>query len=131
MSISCKFYENLDDEQTAYLFVEILNNTNDMKPQEIRNAISGLFSTWVRDTARGNNDKDIKPHELFSFTVDEKGKKTLTLLPAWKLKGRMEVDEWLSELVYMWKKIWTLGRYTESTYSMGKRFTSAKWRIFC
>ena len=107
--VSCKFYENLDEEQTAYLFVEILNNTNDMKPQEIRNAISGLFSTWVRDTARGNEDKDIDPHKLFSFTVDEKGKKTLTLLPAWKLKGRMEVEEWLSELAYMWKKKWTLG----------------------
>jgi len=113
--ISGKFYENLDDEQTAYLFVEILNNTNDMKPQEIRNAISGLFSTWVRNTARGNDDKDIKPYKLFSFTVNEKGKKTLTLLPAWKLKGRMEVDEWVSELVYMFKKSWKLALHIKHT----------------
>ena len=102
------FYENLKDEQTAYLFVEILNNTNDMKPQEIRNAISGIFSTWVRDTARGYGI-DLKPHKLFSYTTDTKGKKILTYLPAFKLKGRMEVDEWVSELTYMHTNTWKLG----------------------
>ena len=50
---SCVWYENISDAQTAELFVEVLNNTNDMKAQEIRNAVRGLFSTWARDTARG------------------------------------------------------------------------------
>ena len=106
--ISCKYYENITAEQTAHLFVEILNNTNDMKPQEIRNAISGIFSTWVRDTARGLG-KDKPPHKLFSYTTDIKDKKTLTYLPAFKLKGRMEVDEWVSELTYMHTNTWKLG----------------------
>ena len=37
--ISCKWYENLTDQQTSLSFIKVLNNVNDMKPQEIRNAI--------------------------------------------------------------------------------------------
>ena len=107
--ISCVWYENLSDEQTAELFVEILNNTNDMRPQEIRNAVKGLLSTWIRNTARGYKEQKIKQHKLFERTEDGKGMKIISGWPPKKLKGRMEVDEWLSELVYMIKNGWKNG----------------------
>jgi hypothetical protein len=103
--ISCVWYENISDIQTAELFVEVLNKTNDMKPQEIRNAIAGLFSTWCRDTARGNPDINKKPHKLLERTADGKMK----LFGDWTLRGRMEVDEWLSELSYMKIHGWKSG----------------------
>jgi len=97
--ISCLWYENLSDEQTADLFINVLNNTNSMKPQEIRNAIRGHLSQWIRNTCRfemrdklferitsdGNGNKQKLKHFADSFT----------------LSGRMEVDEWLSELVFL------------------------------
>ena len=106
---SCVWYENISDAQTAELFVEVLNNTNDMKAQEIRNAVRGLFSTWARDTARGWKEMNIKPHKLFERTPDGKGMKIIMGWPSKKLKGRMEVDEWLSELVYMKTHGWKSG----------------------
>ena len=107
--ISCVWYENISDAQTAELFVEVLNRTNDMKPQEIRNAVRGLFSTWVRDTARGWKEMGKKPHKLFQRTEDGKSMKIIAGWPSKKLQGRMEVDEWLSELVYMVKNGWKSG----------------------
>lgn len=93
------WYENLSDDQVSTLFVEVLNNTNDMTAQEMRNAMRGLFSTYVRDRARFE-----KQHELFKRITEKDGKKEITYLkhlPKIKLKGRMEVDEWLSELIYL------------------------------
>jgi len=93
------WYENLNDDQVSTLFVEVLNNTNDMTAQEMRNAMRGLFSTYVRDRARFE-----KRHELFTRITETDGKKEITYLkylPKIKLKGRMEVDEWLSQLIYM------------------------------
>ena len=68
--ISCKWYENINDIQTAFLFIHVLNNVNDMKPQEKRNAILGFYSTFVRDTAR------FEPHDLFARITETKGKTT-------------------------------------------------------
>jgi len=97
--ISCLWYENLTDEQTADLFINILNNTNTMKPQEIRNAVRGYLSKWVRDTARYDNI------ELFERVKSVNSKKEKTVLKyfseSFKIKGRMEVDEWISELIYL------------------------------
>ncbi len=107
--ISCVWYENISDAQTAELFVEVLNKTIDMKPQEIRNAVRGLFSTWARDTARGWKEMNKKPHKLFERTSNGKGMKIIAGWPSKKLKGRMEVDEWLSELVYMKNHGWKSG----------------------
>ena len=98
--ISCKWYENISDIQTADLFVEVLNNTNDMKPQEIRNAVSGVFSTWVRDTARGDIANGVKCHKLFQ-TVGDENKKSLKYFGKFDLKGRMEIDQFLSELCFL------------------------------
>jgi hypothetical protein len=95
------WYENLDDDQVSRLFVEVLNNTTNMNPQEMRNAIRGLFSTFVRNHARFED-----MHPLFNrITVkDKKGTKTiLQHLPKLTLKGRMEVDEWLTQLVYLYE----------------------------
>ena len=105
--ISCKWYEDLTDLQTAHLFIEVLNNVNDMKPQEIRNAILGFYSTYVRDTARGNYTdmaKPVEPHPLFErYKVKKKGvdKEYLKNFSIkFTLGGRMEVDEWLSTLLF-------------------------------
>lgn len=98
--ISCLWYENLTDEQTADLFINILNNTNDMKPQEIRNAVRGHLSTFIRETSRFEEQR----HDLFERTISDNGKKKVVLKhfsEGFKLAGRMEVDEWLSELIYL------------------------------
>jgi hypothetical protein len=50
--VTCKWYEGLTDLQTAFLFIEVLNKVSDMKPQEIRNAVLGFYSNYVRNTAR-------------------------------------------------------------------------------
>lgn len=97
--ISCLWYENLSDEQTADLFINVLNNTNTMKPQEIRNAVRGYLSSLIRNTARFE-----ERHDLFErITTDGKRKKQHLKLfsTGFKLNGRMEVDEWLSELIYL------------------------------
>jgi len=98
--ISCIWYENLTDEQTADLFIKVLNNTNAMTHQEKRNAVRGKLSTWIRNTARFD---DV---DLFERIQSFKGKKKKVTLKHFSdgfsiMKQRMEVDEWLSELVYL------------------------------
>lgn len=97
--IVCKWYENLDDITVSELFTKILNNVNTMAPQEMRNAVRGFLSTYIRDTARFELQ-----HELFTRVQTKTGNKVKTNLkyfsPKFNLKGRMEVDEWLSELIY-------------------------------
>lgn len=95
--ISCLWYENLTDEQTADLFINVLNNTNAMKPQEIRNAVRGELSAWIRNTARFD---DV---DLFERIKSSKSNKVVLkhFSEGFTLKQRMEVDEWLSELIYL------------------------------
>ena len=115
--ISCKWYEDLTDQETAHLFIKVLNNVNDMKPQELRNAILGFYSDYVRNTARGNPSSKIEsekdPHPLFArYSLTKKGEIKEYLCnfsPKFKLGGRMEVDEWLSSLVFFIKKGWKSG----------------------
>lgn len=103
--ISCLWYENLEDDAVSDLFVNILNNVNDMKEQEIRNAVRGFLSTYIRDTSRFEEMHDLFERQI--ITTDKKGNKKKTILkhfsPVFKLNGRMEVDEWLSELIYLKK----------------------------
>jgi hypothetical protein len=97
--ISCLWYENLSDEQTADLFINVLNNTNSMKPQEIRNAVRGFVSTLIRNTSRFEDR-----HDLFERIISDGKNKKQTLKhfsPSFSLSGRMEVDEWFSELIYL------------------------------
>ncbi len=97
--VTCKWYEGVSDLQTSFLFTEILNKTTDMKSQEIRNAVLGFYSDYIRNTAR------FEPHELFTRVTEKSGKTDKTVLKyfssGFKLFGRMEADEWLSELLYL------------------------------
>lgn len=97
--ILCGWYENMDDEMTADLFVNILNKVNTMKAQEIRNAIRGFLSSYIRNTAR------FEKHPLFT-TIQIDGEKPVKSLlhfsKSFTLNCRMEIDEWLSELIFMY-----------------------------
>ena len=90
--ISCLWYENLEDDMISDLFVNILNNVNDMKEQEIRNAVRGLLSSYIRDTARFEEMHDL--FERQTIITDKRGNKTKDVLkhfsPSFALKGRME-----------------------------------------
>jgi hypothetical protein len=103
--ISCLWYENLEDDMISDLFVNILNNVNDMKEQEIRNAVRGLLSSYIRDTARFEEMHDLFERQI--IITDKKGNKKKNILkhfsPSFALKGRMEVDEWLSEIIFLKK----------------------------
>tara|TARA_R110000796_G_C14534294_1_gene432228 strand:- start:88 stop:1737 length:1650 start_codon:yes stop_codon:yes gene_type:complete len=105
--ITNTWYENLTDEMTSDLFVEVLNKTNDMKPQEKRNAIRGFLSSYIRDNSR------YETHELFTRNTLNVGKKNekqvLKYLPKLALAGRMEADEFLSQLLYGLFKGWSSG----------------------
>jgi hypothetical protein len=111
--ISCKWYVNLDDQETSNLFIKILNNVNTMNHQEMRNAVLGVYSDFVRNTARDDGLAQYSQfvHPLFQRTTDRNGKQTLNYFSkGFKLNGRMEVDEWLQNLCYLfsygkdWKK---------------------------
>lgn len=98
--IQCIVYENLSMIETAHLFIKVLNNNNDMKPQEMRNAVQGSLSTYIRERTRFD---DI--HELFTRITVTSSKNKVTKLKyfsdKFKLNGRMEVDEWLTSLIYL------------------------------
>ena len=102
--VSCKWYEDLNPKQTAHLFIDVLNNVNGMKHQEIRNAIQGYYSAYVRDTARKNPTNKNAFHDIFTREeVTTKNAKTFNLKYFSKKfrLGRMESDEWLSEFCYL------------------------------
>lgn len=103
--ISCLWYENLEDDMVSDLFVNVLNNVNDMKEQEIRNAVRGYLSSYIRDTARFEDVHDL--FERQTIITDKKGNKKKDVLKhfssSFALKGRMEVDEWLSEIIFLKK----------------------------
>ena len=109
--ISCLWYENLEDDMVSDLFVNILNNVNDMKEQEIRNAVRGLLSSYIRDTARFEDMHDL--FERQTIITDKKGNKKKDVLkyysPSFALRGRMEVDEWLSEIIFLKKHVFENG----------------------
>lgn len=98
--LSATLYDNLTDDQVSDLFVEVLNNTNDLTPQEKRNAIRSALASYVRDTSRIG-----KIHNLFSRVTENKNTKDERTY--WKYfskkfnLGRMEGDEWLAELIYL------------------------------
>ena len=118
--ISCKWYEDLTDQETAFLFIKVLNNVNDMKPQELRNAVLGFYSDYVRDTARGDKTRLLNPHPLFERyvkTVKGEEKEYLTHFSSkFTLGGRMEVDEWLSSLVFFIMNGWKNGITQDKHY---------------
>ena len=98
--LSITLYDNLTDDQVSDLFVEVLNNTNDLTPQEKRNAVRSALATYVRETSRTGS-----LHELFSRVTEKshtKDERTYWKYFSKKFKlGRMEGDEWLAELIYL------------------------------
>ena len=104
-SVDAVWYMNLKKEQISEMFVDVLNNTNDMKPQEKRNAYLGEFPEYVRDTSRTTPKglpQTFKFNPLFTRATDSKGKETLMHFSKnFKLNARMEVDQWVSQLAYL------------------------------
>jgi hypothetical protein len=108
------FYKGLSDKDTADLFVYKLNNTIDLNPQEMRNAILGGLSEWIRETARGKTKKkDGIQHPIFETVLNSDGDKTLI---HFRLKGntqkiseRMDRDLWLANLTYLALNGWKNG----------------------
>ena len=62
--IHCQIYVNISDLHAAHVFVKVLNNSNELKPQEKRNAIRSFLSKFIRSTARTN------AHELFALETN-------------------------------------------------------------
>ena len=101
--LSVTLYDNFTDDMVSQLFVDVLNNTNDLKPQEKRNAIRSALAKYVRETSRTGS-----LHKLFTRIVENP--KTPEERHYWKYfskkfgLGRMEGDEWLAELIYLFLK---------------------------
>ena len=97
------FYENLTDQETSDYFVYKLNNVNTMNDQEMRNAILGAMTRWIRNTARGDKKQQ---HELFkTVSYDDNETKELVYFrmskKSKKIDQRMERDQWLANLTYL------------------------------
>ena len=109
-TLSAVFYDNFSDEKISDLFINILNNTNDLVPQEKNNATRSFFADFVRYTSRNGNgtwtEQQHMFHELFHRETVKKGtdkEKTIwsNFSPKWTL-GRMEGDNWLASLIYLY-----------------------------
>ena len=113
--IVCRWYVKLDDQEVSDLFIDVLNNNNTMCPQEIRNAVLGVYSDWVRDTARQDPMNKSALHELFKRNVIDGKEELKYFSKSFKLKGRMEVDEWLQNLCFMLTEghHWTKGCHSQ------------------
>jgi hypothetical protein len=100
--INTAFYEGLTDQDTADLFIYKLNYTNNMNHQEMRNAILGAMTRWIRNTSRISKKDGGNRHELFATLINtDKG---TPYLKHFKLKvkdQRMERDQWLADLTYL------------------------------
>ena len=101
-SINTAFYEGLSDQDTSDLFINKLNNVNDMNYQEKRNAIIGGLSRWIRNTARITKSDGGDRHDLFQTIIDEdKGVPKMVHFNLKVKDQRMERDQWLANLTYL------------------------------
>ena len=103
-------YATLSNAETANLFVEVLNNTNDLNDQEKRNAMIGRLPEGIRDIARDFNRTNPNMHPVFDYLMGKDGKKLHNFNSNFKT-GRMEVDEYCAELLYLLVMVdqWTDG----------------------
>ena len=100
--ISTAFYEGLTDQETSDLFVYKLNNTNNMNHQEMRNAILGAMTRWIRNVSRIAKSEGGDRHELFTTLIDTDKKVPYMKWFRLKVKDqRMERDQWLANLTYL------------------------------
>ena len=121
--LSVTFYDYFTDEMVSDLFVNVLNNTNNLNPQEVRNAIRSALSSFVRNTSRLPETI----HELFSrYVVNPNTQDEKTYWTYFSKKfslGRMEGDEWLAELIYLYMRGMTSG-VTQKTLTTFYRDTA-------
>ena len=114
--LSVVFYDNFSDEDIATLFIKILNNVNDLNVQEKNNATRSRLADFVRYTSRNGNgewlDTSDMFHKLFSRTTTNEG--TDKQKTEWDYFnnmgiGRMEGDQWLASLIYLYLSGWRSG----------------------
>ena len=131
-AISTKWYVNLTDRETSELFIEVLNNTNTMNAQEIRNAVLGVYSNFVRDTARKDPFSPESFHGLFERTTKNNKEVLVNFSPKFSLNGRMEVDEWLQNLCFLFheKHDWTKGCSSQVQQTAWVKKTQGEGGIF-
>ena len=121
-------YVNISDAEAAHLFIDVLNNTNEMNPQEKRNAERGPLAQWVRNTARFEDTR----HELFERVPHSKNKDEEVMkyfAPGFGV-GRMQSDEWLAQLFYLTKKGWTTGISSQNILTKWYQETNAEGGIY-
>ena len=88
--IHSQIYVNISDAHAAYVFVTVLNNSNELKPQEKRNATRSFLSSFIRSTAR------TKAHELFALEKNGSDCKYVKIS-----HKEMDVDKMIAELSTM------------------------------
>ena len=118
-------YVNIDNDQARYLFIDVLNNVNDMNAQEKRNAEKGVLAEYIRNTAR------FEKHELFEHEQHPKKKGEVKMKyfnTSFKI-GRMDADEWFAELFYLKKKGWTSG-VSQDMLTKWYRSTNAEGGVY-
>jgi hypothetical protein len=120
-------YVNIDNDEARHLFIDVLNNVNDMNAQEKRNAERGVLAAWVRDTARFEDTR----HQLFERIPHpkNKGEELMKYFNEKFRVGRMDSDEWLAQLFYLTKKGWTHG-VSQSTLTKWYRETNAEGGVY-
>jgi len=104
-------YYNITDDQTRELFVDILNNTNDINAQEKRNAMRGPLPKGIREISRDFNRTNPKMHKVFQYQPDAHDKNKLLHFNEKFTIGRMQTDEFSASLLYALThlKKWTDG----------------------
>ena len=133
--ISCIWYVGINDEATARLFIEVLNNKLELRPQEMRNAYIGALSEWIRNTARGSMKDGILQEDYHSLFARSKVKGKTTLKhfsPTFKLAGHMEIDNWLTSLIYLKINGWEKGLTEKILTKWVKDKCASDWKEnFC
>lgn len=92
-SFQCQIYQNISSTEAGTIFVDILNNSNDLNPQQKRQAIFSYVSRLVQRLSRGVLGKQ---HKLFKYKNDS--------LECVHLKGKnktLDLDKTIAELIYM------------------------------
>jgi hypothetical protein len=119
-NLKCTWYFGMSDEQTSDLFINVLNNVSTMRHQEIRNATEGALASYIRNYARPL--KGEKTHDLFERTILNPNSKKPKIVLNWfskekfTLNGHMELDQWISEMIYFSEHDYSKG-LSESSHS--------------
>ena len=118
-------YVNIDNDESRHLFINVLNNVNDMNAQEKRNAEKGVLAEYIRNIAR------FEKHELFEHAPHPK-KKGEVKMKYFNDKfgiGRMQSDEWFAQLFYLTQKGWTSG-VSQDALTKWYRSTNAEGGVY-